>query len=280
MNPINRRISISDAFRTDPAVKSLVENFESSPAHPEARVFKSDHASTVVALPVDGKWFAVKIYHSGRGFKSFFRCFRKSRGRKTWTAVHYLKSLNVPTVDPVALIEDRLFFFVLQTCFISKFIKGMDAHTYMRNGDIDIQDKRLAAANIIESIEKMHSLGIAHKDTKDDNIIIQNGRIYWVDLDSLSRTRLRPILARKQRRDWWLLLYNWRDVPQIQKIFLDEMINRFGYRFVYQIMAEMIRKRRKKLASEPSGKGLACLESLNTEMAKIAKKIRSDGTDN
>ena len=247
MKPFNRRIRIPEAYRTDPAVKSLVENFESSPKHPQARIFKSDHASTVAALPVNGKWFAVKIYHKGKRFKASFRFFRKSRGRKTWAAVHYLKAVDIPTVEPVALIEERLFFFVLQTCFISTFITGVNAHTYMRNNDIDIKDKRLAAVKIIEGLEKMHSLGIAHRDTKDDNIIIQSSRIYWLDLDSLSRCRFRPILAKKQRRDWWLLLYNFRDLPQIQQIFLDEMINRFGQAFAYRITSEMIRKRRRKI---------------------------------
>ncbi|MFP4225945.1 MAG: lipopolysaccharide kinase InaA family protein [Desulfobacterales bacterium] len=278
MKPFNRRIRITEPYRTDPAVKRLVKNFESSPNHPRARIFKSDHASTVAALPVDERWFVVKIYHSGTRLKGFFRFFRKSRGHKTWAAVHYLKSVNIPTADPVALVEDRLFFLVLQTCFISKFIKGVDAHTYMRDGDIGIQEKRLAAANIIESIEKMHSLGIAHKDTKDDNIIIQDGRIYWIDLDSLIRTRLRPILARKQRRDWWLLLYNWRDVPQVLKIFLDEVTHRFGYPFAHRIMTEMIRKRRKKLVADPSGKGLACLENLTAEMARLAQNDPAGGT--
>lgn len=275
MNLFNRRITIAEAFRTDPAVKSLIQNFESSPNHPEARVFKNDHASTVAALPVKKKWFVVKIYHSGRRFKALFRFFKKSRGRRTWAAAHHLKSVNIPTVEPVALIEDRFLCFCRRTCFISTFISGIDAHTYMRNHNIDIKDKRLAAAKIIEALETMHSFGIAHRDTKDDNIVIQNGRIYWLDLDSLSRSRLRPALERKQRKDWWLLIYNWRDTPEIQQIFVAEMAKRFGRPFVERIIQEMIRKRRRKLASESKGADLAWLENLNRDISMTAQAERS-----
>lgn len=277
MDLFNRRIQISEAYRSDPAVKDLVQNFEFASKHPQARVFKNDHASTVAALPVDGRWFVVKIYHPGQWFKALFHFFLKSRGSKTWAAAHYLKSFNIPTVDPVALIEDHLLFFCRQTCFISTFVNGVGAHIYMRSGDIDIKDKQLAAVRIIASLERMHTLGIAHRDTKDENIIIQNDRTYWLDLDSLSRTRLRPALERKQRRDWWLLLYNWCDTPQIQQIFLDEMIRRFGRPFACRIIREMIKKRRKKFTSETSGKNLACLENIEPKISITAPNGRVHG---
>ncbi len=243
---INRRVQIAPRFQGNSKLVDLIKNIELHPHAFAEKVLKHDASAMVTALLVNGLQIVVKSYTNTR-FKSFHRSVGKSRARKSWEGAHTLKSVGLGTVEPIAVIEDRLGFLCLRACFIGTFVKGVNSKDYFTAADTLGAAQKQTAQRIIESIKQFHSLGIVHGDTKHLNIIIHDNHIAWLDMDAITRPRLRFILNRRKRRDWRTLLYNWSENPEVQRMFIQELQKQLGDRYVFSVIKDLIRRRRQKI---------------------------------
>ena len=75
--------------------------------------------------------------------------------------------LGIPTGQPLALIEKRIFGWQLQSYFISRFVPGLslkDLPQHMNKTQLN-----QAAEALAELFYRMHLIGISHGDCKSDN---------------------------------------------------------------------------------------------------------------
>ncbi len=244
---IKRHIQIAPRFQGDKKLVDFIHHLDARPLPSSKKVLKQDPSATVSALPVNGRWIVVKHYHADSRFKVFRRSFGKSRARKSWEGAYALKSVGVETVEPIAVIEDRLGFLCLRACFIGAFLKGVNAADYFTAADTPGPAQKQAAQNIIDAIKHFHAFGIVHGDTKHVNILINDDHIAWLDMDAITRPRPKCIQNRRKRRDWRTLLYNWSEHPEVQRMFIHELQEKLGPKYVSSVIGDLIRRRRQKI---------------------------------
>ena len=247
---MKRLLLIAPDYCHDAELRRIIDNVKSSLSSPDARIFKSDHTSTVAAVPFHDSWLVIKKYNRYARGKHFHRAFRKSRARNTWDGAHRLRAVGVDTVEPVALIEYRLGPLCMGACFIGKLLEGTDARAFFTSRDIPDYDKLESARNIIHSLRNMHASGVSHGDTKDVNILINtDGGVSWVDLDAMRLWAPGTVKKKNFRKDWMLLLYNWKNYPDILDLFIKELQPYLNAKEISILLNRLIRRQKKKQAT-------------------------------
>jgi len=66
---------------------------------------------------------------------------------------------------------------------------------------------------------------ISHGDLKATNFIVTSRGLYVTDLDAMREYRLRWRFRRAIKRDCKRLMKNWMDLPEVAKIFRDQLTN-------------------------------------------------------
>lgn len=246
MLPIKRRVVVAPAWKGDPEVFALCANVELQVSSVAAEVFKDDAAAKVVATDYDSQRLIVKQYNAKNRVKFLSRVVRKSNAQKTWENAHYLLNEGVKTVMPIALIEDRIAFLRIKSFFIGIFIPGQDARAFFRDAGKTSSERHAVAVKIVDSLLALHSKNIFIGDTKDTNIVIGSGDVFWVDLEELSHPTWKWLKRKKMTRDWQVFFYNWRNDNPSRKLFYEVAKCRLDRRRYWAIVRQVASYSRKK----------------------------------
>ncbi|MFP4257182.1 MAG: lipopolysaccharide kinase InaA family protein [Desulfobacterales bacterium] len=250
-------------------------NIEERAKDPQGRVMKDDSAARVVAVGYNPHCLVIKQYNSKSGYKAISRSVRKSKAEKTWNNARYLRQEAIDTVEPVALVEDRLGFFRIRSFFVGVYIAGQEARSFFNDPSNTFPELSAAAEKIVESIFEFHSRGIFLGDTKDTNIVIRSERVYWVDLDALTVPGLKWIADRKRSRDWKIFFHNWRNNEAVRQLFLELVRQRMSTSEWQNLAALLAFHAKKKFSPQSilcrSGMGRANPWIMPPQLEKAAK---------
>lgn len=155
------------------------------------RFFKSasgNDTTTVGVVVVDKKKFVVKRYNI-KSWRHFLKkCWRQSNAMKTWNNVHYLRTKDIDTLIPVAVIEKRYGRYGLlrgKAYFISEYEDGVRGCDYFGAGVQPTAEWRKVIENIAIMISRMRASCIEHQDFQYGNLLIIGKKPLLLDLDHM-----------------------------------------------------------------------------------------------
>ncbi len=218
-----RSVSIAHLSQTETLSADTARTIERYFESPQATILKDDHFSTVILLESKDR-FVIKKEHPGTALKFLRKTLRKSRAAKAWANGLLLTSRGLPTIVPLALIEDYCFLLRIRSFLVSAYIRGSLYDQYLTDPDIPFTQKEATAIGLIDMLHHWHQLGITHGDPKAANIIISDNKLSLIDPENVKYHRLSLLKRRAIARDWSIVLHNWQKIPQIREMALPRIL--------------------------------------------------------
>ena len=160
----------------DNGLSSLRREPEQFLQGPDARVIKDSKTTTVAVSGDAAERFYIKRYnYQGVAYaaKDFFR---SSRARRTWIAANSLEMRGIPVARPLLYLERRRLGILLESYILTQALAGVMLRDIFRRYDgagYRIEEKRLLLRALARFLKKMHRNGVAHRDLKGSNFIVQ-----------------------------------------------------------------------------------------------------------
>jgi len=195
------------------------------------RVLKKGNTATVTMVEVNGQNMVVKRYNIKNAWHAFKRSFRPSRAWISWRNGHRLTSLGIPTPRPIALVEKRLGPFRSTAYFITEYVDGIDAYSLFHSDRAQGINMEKMVPRFVQLFQLLADASISHGDSKATNYLIENKELSITDLDAMREHRFKGGFLRAFRRDLVRFMQNWEDLPEVEKMFREELKKRHHYSF-------------------------------------------------
>ena len=199
-----RRFEVWRSDRDSAALQAMLRRPEACMATGTA--LKRGNTATVDRVQLDGGELIIKRYNIKHWRHLLSRCWRPSRGWRSWHNAHYLLFNGLRTPQPVALIEERWGPLRGRAFFICDFAHGQDLKTYLQQASPAQRSDTLRTFAAI--IARYYRAGISHGDMKANNFIVTDAGVTIIDLDPMRAHRRRAALEKALRRDIERFLQN------------------------------------------------------------------------
>lgn len=177
----------------------------------EGKLLKDGRTSTVALIELSDRALVIKRYNLKHPWHRIRRALRKSRAWTSWANACRMEFLGIPSVKPIALIENRFGPFRGTTYFVTEYVAGQDALKCLRslknpNGELE------ALTSILHELSDSR---ISHGDMKATNFVMSDEGPVILDLDAMREHRSRESFKRAFRRDMDRFMQNWQDRPEL-----------------------------------------------------------------
>ncbi len=149
-----------------------------------AEVIKDGNSATVFRLELGGELVVVKRYNV-RSLGHRLRAWFRPRSRRAWRNGHALRLLQIPTAEPLALLERHRGPFSAECHLLMRDLGVLDLATETRTSGW--RPGRLR--QIVNLFQQLAAAGLSHGDAKATNFLVHNDRVHLIDLDSLRPCR-------------------------------------------------------------------------------------------
>jgi tRNA A-37 threonylcarbamoyl transferase component Bud32 len=208
------------AFHDTSAVRLLTNP---DPFVDSGTMIKDGNTSTVALVNMDGQRLVVKRYNIKNPWHAITRAFRPSRAWISWRNAHRLIILGIPTPKPVALLEKRCGPFRRKAYFVTEYVNGMDVYRLLHSDLSKQTDVEGLVKQFKKLLQVLADASISHGDLKATNFIVTNQGLFTTDLDAMCEHRSRRRYVRAFRQDLDRLRRNWAAMPEIDKMFRDQL---------------------------------------------------------
>ncbi|MBA3018640.1 MAG: hypothetical protein KKH20_01855 [Proteobacteria bacterium] len=198
-------------------MKSLLSDPDS--AIGSSRLLKDGNSATVALAEVNGKLLVIKRYNIKSFGHALKRCPRNTRAWSSWLNAHRLELLGIPTPKPIAFLEKRWGPFRSTSYYISEYIDGTDLYrliTSDRSKEINIEALSIKFGAMLKLLADAN---MSHGDFKATNFIVAGEKLYIIDIEGMREHNCRWSLKRSLKRDCRRFMKNWKDMPEVAKIF-------------------------------------------------------------
>ena len=181
-------------------IKKRVEEHHRMVLEKSSGLVKSSPEVTVSILENGGGKVSVKNHRPCAFWDSFREHFRRSRGMKAWIAGNGLKVRGVPSLRPLALMENRDWSGLRESSFLMEVSEAhQELDRYILQSLGDFKEKRRFVTAFARWFSCLHQRGIFHQDMKTCNILVSKGRDTWgFHLLDLEDVRLDEKVGEKQ----------------------------------------------------------------------------------
>lgn len=185
----------------------------------EAEVIKPGNTCTGFRRTLGGRDVVIKRYNV-KDFKHFIRLnTRQSRAIRSWLYANAMSLFCLPTARANAFLEKRLWgIFQATSYFICDYLDGELLIHYLPKAN----DELLASISdqLIHFLIAFRSMRVVHGDLKATNFIVQEGKLYLIDLDGMKCCCSAKEFQIGFRDDLKRFLENWVDDLRIQNHFI------------------------------------------------------------
>ena len=211
-----RRRLIYQRYYDSSALQQFLRNPDVFIEAADAKVLKSDAASTVACISFDGRKYVAKRYDTRGLWHACKRAFRLSRAERCWRAALQLARAGIDTPRPVAVVEQRLGPLRGRAYYLTEHVDGELGGTYLRR---PCPQRDAIVDAVATTFARLQRHRLSHGDMKATNLIVSSGRLYLLDLDAARAHRTTRGHARAFMRDKRRFLANWNDVPELRDQF-------------------------------------------------------------
>lgn len=180
---------------------------------PELNI-KNGNTCTVGITELADKKVVVKRYNIKHLWHGFSRAFRTSRAAQSWANAHRLLISNVPTAQPLALVEQRWGVVRRRAYYLSEYVDAPDAKQFFAQC-ASADDRQMVARRLAALLYKLYLLRYTHGDFKASNVKILDLKPLLIDLDAMQVHRFGVgfnwWFERKHIKDIKRLMENWEN---------------------------------------------------------------------
>lgn len=209
----NRYIQFERSFGED-AVLALLDNIERVMRSPW-RILKDDRTSTVVVVEWNQEKWVIKRANTKSIFHACRRAFLPSRASKNWKNAKKLQSINIQSLEPIAMLEERFGVLKKRSYFICRYIDAVDALHFFTHRFEPVQPWQTVAENICKMIETLAKHRVSHRDLNLSNILIKDEQPILIDLDAMQSYRFDFLAKRAAAKEKARFMENWDETPSI-----------------------------------------------------------------
>lgn len=215
------RFAVCDRAYFDDEMARLIEDPDT--AMGRGTLLKDGNTSTVALVQLSDRMLVIKRYNLTSVFHRLRRSVRNTRAWTSWANACRLEFLGIPSVKPVALIENRFGPLRGTAYFVSEFVEGQDALRCIKelktiNGELE------ALTSLLFDFSQNR---ISHGDLKATNFVMSGRGPVVLDLDSMREHRSEISFKRAFRRDINRFMKNWSDRPELLVRF-EKLIGNLG----------------------------------------------------
>lgn len=180
---------------------------------------KQGGSSTVIKIALNDKEIVIKRYNIKNFLHGMKRAFRRTRASRSWAMSHLLQIYGIDTPTPIAFFENRIGPIRRTSYFICEFMPGPNLLDYFTGETKLSGEKKYIADQAITLLEKLGKAGIYHGDMKATNLIVNNKKIYLLDLDAVSWYQSAARFKPYHQKDLKRFLRNWQQDSEIYQYF-------------------------------------------------------------
>lgn len=176
---------------------------------------KRGGSATIVRVQVGGHDLVVKRYNLKGALHRLKRAIGPSRARRSWVNAWRMEFLGIPSVKPVAMIEEKVGPFRGRAYFVSEYVAGTDALATIKTSR-EPNDQMAAISSLLQDLSDSR---ISHGDMKATNFMMSERGPVLLDLDAMKEHHDVISFRRAFRRDLKRFMKNWRDRPELANQF-------------------------------------------------------------
>ena len=135
----------------------------------------------MVSILKDGeKKISVKQFRYPHFWDVFKEHFRRSKGLKAWLAGNGLRARGIPSLLPLALVEEKNWFGWKEAFLVMEAHEmGREMDRYMLEGLKDFRKRRLFIKAFGQWLSHFHKMNLYHQDMKTCNLLISEKGETW-----------------------------------------------------------------------------------------------------
>jgi tRNA A-37 threonylcarbamoyl transferase component Bud32 len=147
----------------------------------EMEAVKTGNSATLVRTRADGG-VIIKRYNIKSLRKALGRLMRPvPRYRRAWMAGQLMSFLDLPTAQPLALIEEKRLLLPPVAYLVMEELPGRELGQEVAEQGLS----QARAAEVARLFVLLKRAGLTHGDTKSSNFIVANDKVHLVDLDAM-----------------------------------------------------------------------------------------------
>jgi len=238
---LRRRMVVAPDWQDDPTLSALLKELPAIRPERISQRLKDKAVSLVAKVRLGEREVIVKQYRTHSLGKRLSRALRYSKAYRCWWAGEQMQSLGIPSMRGVAYFERRLGPMQFDPVFIGTVVEGPDMIEYISQFSLDEPQWTQSADAVIERVAMLHDHGLIHGDLNWTNIRFSDEGPSFLDLDDMRAPRLAARRRYLMVRDWRVLIYNWRDRPEMQARFAERVQARIGEDLFAEVSARPFR---------------------------------------
>ena len=179
------------------------------------QILKDGNSATVARVNAAGRDLVIKRYNIKGLMHGLKRAFQKSRAWNSWENSYHMEFLGIPSLKPLAMIENRLGPLRGTAYFITEYIEGPDALDYLRS-NTQPNGEPEALADLLQNLSTSQ---ISHGDLKATNFLMASNGPVIIDLDAMRQLKDPAQFEKAFNKDLDRFMKNWEDQPELASRF-------------------------------------------------------------
>lgn len=196
------QLARADGRYPDSVVRTLAADPEHWFSAPDTRFHSKAKRSSVVGFEVEGFPIVGKRFHARSRWVAIRRMLVRSPACRAWHNARRVQAAGLRTPATVLCVERRFGPLRGESYLFTEWVDARPSDEYLADSRISARRKALVLGRIIQAMARLHEAGLAHRDLKARNMLIDtDGQVVFIDLDDMRHSRLPALRRRAARAD-------------------------------------------------------------------------------
>ena len=183
----------------------------------QGELLKHDVTTSVVRIGIAGRNVIVKRFNARSQWHRLNRAIRQSRASRCWQMSYSFQQAGLSVARPLLMFERRFGPLRRTAYFVSEALDGVELLSNLAS--FPESEKKLLVKAINDAFLCMKKNRLSHGDLKASNLIWQDGRLYFIDLDAARHHTSEQSWLSAHKKDCDRFLKNWRDDEGLVSLF-------------------------------------------------------------
>jgi tRNA A-37 threonylcarbamoyl transferase component Bud32 len=179
---------------------------------------KSGNTCTVQRIEWEGRPMVLKRYNPKPFFYRMRHILQMSRAMRSWSNGIVMNLFDVPTVVPLAVVEESNCGLLDRAYFLMEHFEGESISDYLNRKENDKAEFERVVTSLSRLFVRLRQFRVVHGDFKAKNILINESGLRLIDTDGSRFLVNRRRFTLKFQSDFKRFLSNWPDGSRVRRI--------------------------------------------------------------
>ena len=180
-------------------------------------LLKHDATTTVARISFAGREIVVKRYNPRSQWHRFSRAVRQSRASRSWRMSYAFEQAGLSVARPLLMLEKRLGPLRRTAYFLSEALSGYELLSSIKS--LSESEKKQVVLAMKNAFTKMRLNALSHGDLNASNLIWQDQRLFFIDMDSAKHHQVQSSWVKANKKDQRRFLKNWQNDEKLMMLF-------------------------------------------------------------